>query len=73
MDINQEILQIKYIIKVIQVVFGRKLLIIQIINMDQVYFMNNIRVVKEMGMKEQLEEELDVLRINLKGKTYGNK
>ncbi len=65
MDINQEILQIKYIIKVIQVVFGRKLLIIQIINMDQVYFMNNIRVVKEMGMKEQLEEELDVLKIRL--------
>ncbi len=65
MDINQEILQIKYIIKVIQVVFGRKLLIIQIINMDQVYFMNNIRVVKEMGMKEQLEEELDLLKIRL--------
>ena len=65
MDINQEMLLIKYIIKVIQVVFGRKLLIIQIINMDQVYFMNNIRVVKEMGMKEQLEEELDVLKIRL--------
>ena len=65
MDINQEILQIKYIIKVIQVVFGRKLLIIQIINMDQVYFMNNIRVVKEMGIKEQLEEELDLLKIRL--------
>ena len=48
MDINQEILQIKYIIKVIQVVFGRKLLIIQIINMDQVYFMNNTQVVKAM-------------------------
>lgn len=65
MDINQEMLLIKYIIKVIQVVFGRKLLIIQIINMDQVYFMNNIRVVKEMGMKEQLEEELDLLKIRL--------
>ena len=45
--------------------FGHKPLIIQIINMDQVYFMNNIRVVKEMGMKEQLEEELDVLKIRL--------
>ena len=73
MDINQEMLLIKYIIKVIQVVFGRKLQIIQILNMEQVYFMNNTQVVKEMGMKEQLEEELDVLRINLKGKTYGNK
>ena len=65
MDINQEILQIKYIIKVIQVVFGRKLQIIQILNMEQVYFMNNTQVVKEMGMKEQLEEELDLLKIRL--------
>lgn len=65
MDINQEMLLIKYIIKVIQVAFGHKPLIIQIINMEQVYFMNNIRVVKEMGMKEQLEEELDVLKIRL--------
>ncbi len=65
MDINQEMLLIKYIIKVIQVVFGRKLQIIQILNMEQVYFMNNTQVVKEMGMKEQLEEELDVLKIRL--------
>ena len=65
MDINQEMLLIKYIIKVIQVVFGHKLLIIQILNMEQVYFMNNTQVVKEMGMKEQLEEELDVLKIRL--------
>ena len=65
MDINQEMLLIKYIIKVIQVVFGLKLLIIQILNMEQVYFMNNTQVVKEMGMKEQLEEELDVLKIRL--------
>ena len=73
MDINQEMLLIKYIIKVIQVVFGRKLQIIQILNMEQVYFMNNTQVVKEMGMKEQMEEELDVLKINLKGKNHGNK
>ena len=65
MDINQEMLLIKYIIKVIQVVFGHKLLIIQILNMEQVYFMNNTQVVKEMGMKEQLEEELDLLKIRL--------
>ena len=65
MDINQEMLLIKYIIKVIQVVFGRKLQIIQILNMEQVYFMNNTQVVKEMGMKEQLEEELDLLKIRL--------
>ena len=65
MDINQEMLLIKYIIKVIQVVFGRKLQIIQILNMEQVYFMNNTQVVKEMGVKEQLEEELDVLKIRL--------
>lgn len=41
--------------------------------MEQVYFTINTQVIKEMVMKEQLEEELDVLRINLKGKTYGNK